>query len=463
MSAVADWNELPETAAVTTFPAREREIGPGDVLVGRYRLDEVIGRGGMATVYRGYDERLGRDVAVKVRRPDPASPQPPLQEERVASALIHDHIVSIFDAGEIPMPEAEPGTTFIVMEYVHGTTACDSAPAPWRRAVDIVVQAAEGLAAAHARGIVHCDVKPSNLLIDRNGRVLVADFGVAVEAASASGDYVHGSPAYIAPERLAGEPADPRMDVFGLGGVLAYLLTGEHPPVDRVPHLPPHTPSAVREVVARARAHEAARRYPDAGALRDALIAICAASQPRLPASNAEDVTLALTPTRRPGVERDLSRRASPVAVAAGPPGDRLARRPEPQGSAQSGARARRRSRLVPVTRGARRATLGRAGTLVAALVVALLIVFAGSVIVRNNGPVVPGAAPAAAAVEMPDVRGGTFGEAIEQLAEGGLTVTRVDVVYGPGPLNQVVAQEPLPGLEVTEGTEIVLVVRTGR
>ena len=222
MSAMPEVRHMTIAAVPSPTDDPVTEIEPGSLIAGRYRLDEIIGRGGMATVFRGHDERLARDVAVKVCAPCDGQ-LPPMREERVSSALIHNHVVSIFDGGDIPQGEPGAGCSYIVMEYVHGTTAQEIAPVPWQRAVELVRQAADGVAAAHAHGIVHCDVKPSNLLIDDQGRVLVADFGVAAEAESEVGDYVHGSPAYIAPERLHGDRPTPRVDVFGLGGVLAFL------------------------------------------------------------------------------------------------------------------------------------------------------------------------------------------------------------------------------------------------
>jgi serine/threonine protein kinase len=243
-------------------------LAGGSLIAGRYRLDAIIGRGGMATVWRAHDERLGRDVAVKICRPTPLQPQAPLAEERFSGALLHPNIVSIFDAGEIPPPGS--AGTYIVMEYVDGTTAHQVAPVAWRQAVDIVRQAADGLAAAHEQGIVHCDVKPGNLLIDRRGRVLVADFGIAMEVNGELGEFVHGSPAYIAPERLTGDCASPRVDVYGLGGVLAYLITGQRPD-DGPVSLPLGCPSWIAEMITRARARRPEDRYADAGEFRDAI------------------------------------------------------------------------------------------------------------------------------------------------------------------------------------------------
>lgn len=306
----------------------------GALLAGRYRLVEIIGRGGMATVWRAHDERLGRDVAVKICRPSPFQPQPPLAEQRFSRALLHPNIVSIFDAGEIPPPG--PSGTFVVMEYVNGTTALQIAPIAWRLAVDVVRQAADGLATLHERGIVHCDVKPGNLLIDRGGRVLVADLGIATAVDGEMGDYVHGSPSYIAPERLTGECASPRIDVYGLGGVLAFLITGQRPP-DGPVALPLGCPLPIAEVIGRARANDPDERYPDARVFRNELVEAAGRAERgddrviheetaphtghrQQPGSSRQVIghpTRVRQPARRPSAQETAALTASPVIVAA--------------------------------------------------------------------------------------------------------------------------------------------------
>jgi len=433
-------SELPSSSQPTiqiTLPEQaggERELRPGDRIARRYRLQEVIGRGGMATVYRARDERLQRAVAVKVSHWAEELPAPPLREELVASALIHPNIVAIFDGGEIPAGEPGAGACFIVMEYVPGTTASARAPLPWRQVVDIVAQTCDGLAAAHARGIVHCDVKPGNILIDESGRVRVVDFGVAATMESAPADYVHGSPAYIAPERQRGARPDPRMDVFGLGGLLAFLLTGQHLDRDQAAFtLPPSCPRDMAAVIARARSHDPARRYPDAAAFKEAVLATSDPAQAR----QAVPSTVAHA-------------RLVPTA-----PADARVIRARTQSTRAAG----RRTPLAGLMRS--RVWRSPAVMLVAAVVLALLL--GGALLLPRLLDGKPGTAPVAAAVAMPDVRDQSFGAALEGLAQQGLHVERVDVVYGPGPLNQVVAQEPEPGTAMHAGDEVVLIVRTGR
>jgi serine/threonine-protein kinase len=427
------------------------ELQPGGRIAGRYRIEAPIGAGGMATVYRAHDERLGRDVAIKLCRPAAGEPAPPLREERVSSSLMHASIVSIFDAGEIPPGEPGAGSRYIVMQYVDGTTAAAVAPVPWRRAMEIARQAAAGLAAAHARGIVHCDVKPSNILIDRHDRALVADFGVAAVALSEVGDYVHGSPAFVAPERLAGEPPDPRVDVFGLGGVLAWLLARQVPEAGRVPALPDDCPPELAAIIARARARDPRARYADAAAFRAALDAVAARDTlSRYPQPLDAAPTLAVRVVQRP---------ARVIA-------------PSPNGTIQVPAVAGQPAvsagviRAISVPLPSRVDQRRRVPWIAAAVVCGLLLLLAVAAIVgdgADDGQLDAGAEPAAAAFALPDVQGQSFEDAIGVLVERGLAVERVEVVYGPGPLNQVVAQDPAPGEDVARGDDVTLVVRTGR
>ena len=206
----------------------------GRLLVGRYRLGHLLGRGGMAEVYDAYDERLHRVVAVKLLRPDMAA-DPDVRsrfevEARSAACLSHPNVVGVFDTGE------DSGTPFIVMERLPGETLADRVAAgpveqSWlRRAAGDVLGA---LGAAHAAGLVHRDVKPGNILIGEDGCAKVADFGIAksvegVADLTGTGLLV-GTPAYLAPERLAGRPATEQSDLYALGVVLYEALAGTKP------------------------------------------------------------------------------------------------------------------------------------------------------------------------------------------------------------------------------------------
>ena len=206
----------------------------GTVLGGRYRLVELLGQGGMATIYRAHDSQLDRDVAVKLLRPeygrDPDFGSRFRQEAKNAASLNHPNIVSVFDYGQ---DDAGP---FIVMEVVDGEDLASiirrSGALPPRQAARIAAETARALEAAHARGIVHRDVKPGNILISREGRVKVTDFGIAravAEAQMTLPGTTLGSVHYFSPEQARGEQATAASDIFSLGIVLYEMLTGQRP------------------------------------------------------------------------------------------------------------------------------------------------------------------------------------------------------------------------------------------
>ena len=183
----------------------------GTILGGRYRLVELLGQGGMATIYRAADTQLGRDVAVKLLRPeylrDPDFSSRFRQEAQNAASLNHPNVVSVYDYGE------DPNGPYIVMELVDGedlaTILRRNGPLPASQAARISAAVARALAAAHARGIVHRDVKPGNVLIGRDGRVKVVDFGIAravAEAQMTLPGTTLGSVHYFSPEQAPARP-----------------------------------------------------------------------------------------------------------------------------------------------------------------------------------------------------------------------------------------------------------------
>jgi serine/threonine protein kinase len=206
------------------------------LLAGRYRLDRVLGRGGMAAVWRAHDEVLGRLVAAKlvqVGGDDPSAAVRFAREARTAAALAHPNIVTVFDAGI-----GSDGIAFLVMELLPGPTLSallgERGPLPLDEGVAYAAQAAAALAAAHEAGVVHRDIKPGNLMLDAAGQVRVLDFGVArlLEAGGTTltgTGTVLGTAAYLSPEQAAGRPADARTDIYALGCVLMALLTGTPP------------------------------------------------------------------------------------------------------------------------------------------------------------------------------------------------------------------------------------------
>ena len=206
----------------------------GTVLGGRYRLVELLGQGGMATIYRARDNQLERDIAVKVLRPeygtDPDFIDRFRHEAQSAASLNHPGVVGVYDFG------TDTAGPFIVMELVEGEDLASivrrSGAIPPRAAARLVAQAARALAAAHDRGFVHRDVKPGNMLVTREGRVKVADFGIAralSESALTLPGTTLGSVHYFSPEQARGELASPSSDIYSLGIVLFELLTGRRP------------------------------------------------------------------------------------------------------------------------------------------------------------------------------------------------------------------------------------------
>jgi len=206
----------------------------GTSLNGRYRLEARIGAGGMSTVYRAVDETLERDVAVKLMNREVASDSDLLErfrrEARAVAQLSHPHVVGVIDAGE------DDGRPYIVLEYVEGETLKERirrlGRLPIAEAVAYAIEIARALGAAHARHIIHRDVKPQNVLIDEEGSAKVTDFGIArtleEEGLTADGR-VLGTTDYVSPEQALGQHVNGQSDLYSLGVVLYEMLTGEVP------------------------------------------------------------------------------------------------------------------------------------------------------------------------------------------------------------------------------------------
>ena len=208
------------------------------MIAGRYSLEREIGRGGMGAVWLGRDELLGREVALKRIGLLPGADSTDLaraeREARLAAHLNHPHVVGVFDL----VVDADTDARWLVMEYVDGTTLAQLVKEEGKLSPDdaapLLRQAADALVAAHSAGIVHRDVKPSNILVDRSGRVRLTDFGIARIAADPSltqTGLVTGSPAYLAPEVAAGHRGDEAADVWSMGATLFHVLSGR-PPYD---------------------------------------------------------------------------------------------------------------------------------------------------------------------------------------------------------------------------------------
>jgi serine/threonine protein kinase len=253
---------------------------------GRYEILDRIGEGGMGVVYLARDRELAREVALKVLRAPEPSPHERariLREARILARLEHPGIVPVHDVGLLP-----DGRVFYVMKHVRGERLDRYARGERTRAelLRVFVQVCDAVAFAHAAGVIHRDLKPQNVMLGAFGEVLVLDWGVAkqrgdrvevpasqsvapVSGSTASGA-VLGTPGYMAPEQLSGRSAmvDERADVYGLGGILCFLLTREHPPTT----LPSSErwlslPAPLRAICERARAVDPAARYASASGL----------------------------------------------------------------------------------------------------------------------------------------------------------------------------------------------------
>ncbi|WP_350933289.1 serine/threonine-protein kinase [Micromonospora mangrovi] len=209
----------------------------GRLLARRYRLIDQIGAGGMSVIWRARDEVLDRIVALKVLAPSLAADarfrDMVREEARSAAQLVHPHVTSVHDYGETLAPDGTI-TSFVVMELLSGEELEDrltEGPLPWPAAVEIGAQVAEALAAAHRLGIVHRDITPANVMMTPVG-AKVLDFGIATRVGAPDEDEdggTFGTPAYVAPERLDGAPAQPATDIYSLGVLLHETLTGQVP------------------------------------------------------------------------------------------------------------------------------------------------------------------------------------------------------------------------------------------
>jgi eukaryotic-like serine/threonine-protein kinase len=315
---------------------------PGDLIADRYELEELVGTGGMSTVFRARDNQLGRRVAIKILHEHYASDPEYLErfrrEPRAVARLSHPNIVTVIDRGD------DDGRQYIVFEHVEGENLKElvqrTGRLPVRRALELTLAVADGLAFAHDEGLVHRDVKPQNVLLSREGEVKVTDFGIArsleVEQGVTQTGTVLGTGEYLAPEQASGKPVSPATDVYSLGVVLWELLAGdvpfsgenfvavalrhvnEPPPslLGRRPDVSPRLAAAVD----RALAKDPAQRFPSMAALARELRACLAEADGQVPPPPEDDAALTLVrpapgvPGRGPG---PATERRRPVALYA--------------------------------------------------------------------------------------------------------------------------------------------------
>jgi hypothetical protein len=487
------------------------------VLADRYRLDDRIAAGGMGEVWRAVDLVLGRPVAVKLLREDYAQHPETLErfraEARHTAAVSHPGIARMYDYGEPSLGQPP----FLVMELVEGsplTRLLERGPLEPARAMDIVAQAAAGLEAAHAAGLVHRDIKPGNLLVSPDGTVKITDFGIAYAAGSApltrTGALI-GTPAYLAPERVSGSSAGPASDLYSLGIVAYECLSGAQPftgtPMEvalshqyqPLPPLPPGVPPPVAAFVAELTARDPAGRPADAGdvaaraaRLRDVLSAAAetqaepwsagqadpwpaspaAGEDPRLAAAEPwlaapagsylappEDIRYGTAPAAWAGPLGESGETSAATLHDVGLDGTAM------YGPLPRGRRARRRD--------ARRPAGGRGLLLLTAAAVAVIVGLGGWLLIAGATSSAPPAPrhtaaarhtpsrPTTAAKNLVEVNtdamiGQPFGAVVQQLHELGL---QVSLNWVPSDQDHGTVLDVQPGGKVRVGTTVVVTV----
>ncbi len=268
------------------------EVSPGDVIAERYELLERLGRGGMGTVYKAHDRELDRMIAVKIIRPDLVASTTAVrrlkQETLLARQIAHRNVVRVFDLG------IAAGMRFITMEFVEGETLRSvlrrEGKLPASDAVAIMKQVCEGLHAAHTEDVIHRDLKPANVMISRDGRARILDFGLArsfEETGITRTGVVLGTPDYMSPEQALGQPVDARSDIFAFGVIFYELVSGVLPftgktlvealmartrePALPIGSLAPDIPANLARVVMRCLDPDLGRRYQSAQEILDDL------------------------------------------------------------------------------------------------------------------------------------------------------------------------------------------------
>src|SRR5512140_1810776 len=259
--------------------------------IGRYEVRGELGRGGMATVYRAYDPSFEREVAIKMLPRellhDPQFKERFKREIKTIAALEHPAIVPVYDVGE------EDGVPYFVMRYMSGgslTQLINRGKFSLEDAARIVERVSSALAYAHKNGLVHRDLKPDNILFDNNGDPFISDFGVAKltdSSTNMTGSGIIGTPAYMSPEQAQGEKVDNRSDIYGLGGIIFQMLSGEQPynattpmgiavkhitePVPEILKVDPSLPVSTDKIIKTAMAKNRDERYATATDLSRAL------------------------------------------------------------------------------------------------------------------------------------------------------------------------------------------------
>ena len=476
----------------------------GRILGDRYRLIELLGEGGMATIYRAHDGQLDRDVAVKLLRPqygrDAGFIARFRQEAQSAASLNHPNVVNVFDYG------TDLAGPFIVMELIDGENLAEILRErgflPPLAAAGIAEQIADGLSVAHERGIVHRDIKPSNILLTRDGRAKVVDFGIAralVEAQLTLPGTTLGSVHYFSPEQARGEPVTAASDIYSLGLVLFEMLTGQRAwtgdtagsvalarlgsPPPRPSSLRADVPPALDAIVVRALALDPQDRFASAGTMAAALGSFLAdpSAPPRLGPTaglvaaagiGAARLTLtdaagenAATPTvRGPGsAGTSLGSLVDGVegrAAGTGPVGVRPAAGIYPSGVDEPSSLAPVGGAPIEPEPAERQTGTGWVWAAGVLAVVILLLAASGVALLASRG-FFSAPTPAVAAVQVPSVLGLRLADAQRTAADQGLTITISGASPGGAGITTVATQDPAPGVSARRGSAITVTLQT--
>ncbi|KAA9134504.1 Stk1 family PASTA domain-containing Ser/Thr kinase [Microbacterium caowuchunii] len=425
------------------------------VLAGRYRVDELIGRGGMASVYRGYDVTLGREVALKILKrelADDAAFRTRFRlEAQAASRMAHPAIVRVFDAGEgsetAPDGSVHP-VPFIVMELVHGALLKDiiaEGPLTPEQAARYADGILEALEYSHRAGVVHRDIKPGNVMVTDSGQVKVMDFGIARAVSDSSSTVAEtttilGTAAYFSPEQAKGEPVDARADLYSAGVVLYEMLTGRPPFRGETPvavayqhvsetPVPPtdiveDIPRGLDAVVLRALAKDPYQRYQDAASFRAAI----------------EEGLSGRAPSKR-----QVGTLTSQLYGA------------NPRQATETARSLRQLSNDTTMRRTQAGPPVAWIWSGVVVLAVLLVSVLFWVLTIRPADPV-----PDSARI-VPDVSTMTFERAVELLTEEDLLVEREDIADDRIGVGNVVRTDPMAGTSVSPGQAVTVFVSTGK
>lgn len=425
------------------------------ILSGRYRVDELIGRGGMASVYRGYDLTLGREVAVKVLKADLARDSGFRTrfrlEAQAASRMAHPAIVRVFDAGEDVETDAAGvahPVPYIVMELVHGEllkAVIARGPVPVADAVRYTDGILEALEYSHRAGVVHRDIKPGNVMVTATGQIKVMDFGIARAVSDSSSTVAEtttilGTAAYFSPEQAKGESVDTRADLYSTGVVLYELLTGRQPfrgdtpvavayqHVSETPVPPSEVddtlPRGLDAVVLRALAKDPFQRYQDAATFRESLDAAMHGSGP---------------------TKRQLGALTSELYG------------PNPRQAAETARSLRQLSADTTMRRTQSGPPVAWIWAGVAVLAVLLVSVTFWVVSLRNVNPV-----PAAPRI-VPDVTDMSYQRASEQLTAQDLLPERQDETSDTVAQGLVIGTDPAAGASLAPGQTVTVHVSLGK